>query len=182
MGATCKHGVDPRFCAACQLAGEAERLRPDALQVTREGKPALLLRIGFGSGNVTVLVLDGAAGHLATMDGGAMRAPDSTNALDRREVLDLFRRVALQLGYLFHPEHALTTREQTAEGPARCYSCRTELSLAKHSLGCTQCRYYVCQCRRCLCGYTGKTTSDSSSVSFPRSRFRGRSVWSSFEL
>jgi hypothetical protein len=61
----------------------------------------------------------------------------------------------LEMGYLFHPERALTIREQTEEGPTHCYQCKTELSLEKGSLGCTQCQYYVCRCGRCLCGFTG---------------------------
>ena len=74
----------------------------------------------------------------------------------RRVLLSQFHAVALQQGYLFHPERVLTARERTAEGPSRCYHCHIELSLEKQSLGCTRCRYYVCRCVRRLCGYTGK--------------------------
>jgi hypothetical protein len=167
MGTTCKHGVDERFCAFCQQTSETEPLRHDALQLTSEGKPALLLRIEIGSRIMKALVLDGDEGRLATFNGGALRTPDSTDTLDRQEALDLFRRAALQMGYLFQPEHALTYREHMEEGPPHCYSCHTELSQAKHSLGCTQCHSYVCQCGLCLCGYTGRNYLGQMFSQFP---------------
>ena len=153
MGTTCKHGVDTRYCAVCQQAGETVPIRTGALQVTREGRPVMVLTTRPGSTDVAALMLDGASARLATLEGSTLGAPSS--AFDRRAALDQFRRVSMTLGYLFQPENALTTRELTAEGPPWCYSCHTELSLAKQSLGCTQCRYYVCHCGRCLCGYTG---------------------------
>jgi hypothetical protein len=56
---------------------------------------------------------------------------------------------------LFRPEFPLTSRERTSEGPPHCYECKVHLSFKKGSLGCTECRYYVCRCGRCLCGYEG---------------------------
>ncbi len=128
-------------------------MRSDALRVTREGQPLLVLRIILGSQNIPALVLDGNTVRFESMKVDTLLSfPVSPN---RRQVLDLFHRLALQAGYLFYPGHVLTYREQTDEGPPRCYFDHTELSLEKHSLGCTQCRYYVCQYGRCLCGNTG---------------------------
>lgn len=156
MPIICKHGLDGRFCAACQQAKEIEPLRRDALRVTNEGKPALILRTILGSLNVTVLLLDGTTIRFEAMEEISLRHPMTVISLNQQKVFSLFLKLALQKGYLFQPNRELTYREQTEEGPSRCYSCHTELSLAKHSFGCTQCRKYVCHCGRCLCGYEGK--------------------------
>ena len=155
MPGVCKHGLDERFCDPCQRARETEPLRSDALRVTRKGNPLLVLRTILGSQNVKALMLDGNTVIFATVEESTLRVLDSTISFNRQKVLDQFLHLALQRGYLFQPEHELTYRERTEEGPSRCYFDHTELSQKKCSLGCTQCRYYVCQCGRCLCGYTG---------------------------
>jgi len=168
MGATCKHGVDERYCALCREAAETEPLRPEALVVTSDGNPALLLRPRSDSGNASALVLDNGVGRLAALGLGGVRPIGPTTGLGSRpQILAQFHAVALQMGYLFHPERALTAREQTDEGPGRCYHCHIELSLEKRSLGCTRCRYYACRCGRCLCGYTGKNYLGQLFSQFP---------------
>ncbi len=156
MTSRCKHGLDPRFCAECQKAIETEPLPPDALRLTLDGKPGLVLRMESGSENATALVLEGAVGRIVSVACSAFLAFESMAGFDRQQALEQLHTVALGMGYLFHPERALTLREQTEEGPTHCYECKTELSLEKGSLGCRQCQYYVCRCGRCLCGYTGR--------------------------
>jgi len=156
MTSRCKHGLDPRFCAECQKAIETEPLPPDALRLTLDGNPALVLRMESGSENATTLVLEGAVGRMVSVGCSGFLAFGSTAGFDRQQALDRFRAVALEMGYLFHPDEALTDREQTEEGPPHCYECKTELSFEKGSLGCRECKYYVCRCGRCLCGFTGR--------------------------
>ncbi len=167
MTARCKHGLDPRFCAECQKAMETGPLPPDALQVAPDGKPVLLLRINPGSEKATALVLEGAVGRIVSVECSPLLAFGSTAGFDRQQALDRFHTVALEMGYLFHPERALTLREQAEEGPTHCYQCRTELSLEKGSLGCRQCQYYVCRCGRCLCGFTGRNYQGDLFTQYP---------------
>jgi hypothetical protein len=154
----CKHGLDERFCAICQQAKETEPLRRDAMRVTEEGKPALLLRTILGSLDITVLVLDGKTIRFDTVKEISLRHPMTVVSFNQRKVLDLFLHLALQKGFIFYPEHELTCPEKIEEGPPRCTFDHSELSLEKGSLGCLRCRAYVCQCGRCLCGYTGRNT------------------------
>jgi hypothetical protein len=155
MPIICKHGLDERICATCQQASRTAPLRRDALRVTEEGKPALLIRTILGL-NVTVLVLDGTTIRFETMKEISLRHPMTVISLNQRKVLNLFLELALQKGYIFHPQQKLIYQEKIDEGPPRCFFDHSELSLEKGSLGCTQCRKYICQCGRCLCGYTGK--------------------------
>ena len=156
MPVICKHGFDERFCVTCQQARETEPLRRDALRVTEEGKPALLLRTILRSLDIMVLVLDGRTIRFETVKEISLRHPMTVIPFNQREVLNLFLDLALQKGYLFHPRRELTNREQIEEGPPRCHFDHSELSLEKGSLGCSKCRTYVCECGRCLCGYTGR--------------------------
>jgi hypothetical protein len=154
----CKHGLDERFCPTCQPASETEPLRRDALRVTDEGKPALLLRTILGSLNITVLVLDGKTIRFETVKEISLRHPMTVTSFNQRKVLNLFLDLSLQKGYIFHPRQELTYPEQIEEGPPRCTFDHSELSLEKGSLGCSKCQTYICQCGRCLCGYTGRNT------------------------
>jgi hypothetical protein len=156
MPVTCKHGLDLRFCVTCQQASETEPLRRDALRVTEEGKPVLILRTILASLSVTALLLDEATIQFETIKEISLRHPMTVIPFSQPKVLNSFLNLTLQRGYFFHPNHELTYREQIEEGPPQCYSDHSELSLEKGSLCCTQCRKYVCQCGRCLCGYTGK--------------------------
>jgi hypothetical protein len=154
----CKHGFDERVCATCQPASETGPLRRDALRVTEEAKPALLLRTILGSLNVTVLVLDGKTIRFETVKEISLRHPMTVISFNQRKVLNLFLDLSLQKGYIFHPRQELTYREQIEEGPPRCTFDHSGLSLEKGSLGCSKCQTYICQCGRCLCGYTGRNT------------------------
>jgi hypothetical protein len=154
----CKHGLDERFCSACQQARETEPLRRDALRVTDEGKPALLLRTILGSLNVIVLVLDGNTIRFETVREISLRHPITVIPFNQRKVLNMFLDLTLQKGYIFHPHQKISYREPIEEGPPRCTFDHSELSLEKNSLGCSKCGAYVCLCGRCLCGYTGRTT------------------------
>jgi hypothetical protein len=152
----CKHGLNERFCATCQQARETEPLRRDALRVTDEGKPALLLRTILSSLDITVLVLDRNTIRFETVKEISLRHPMTVIPFNQGKVLNLFLDLSLQKGYIFHPHQELTYREQIEEEPPRCTFDHSELSLERHSLGCSKCRAYVCQCGRCLCGYTGR--------------------------
>jgi hypothetical protein len=158
MPVTCSHGLDERFCAACQLARETEPLRRDALRVTDDGKPALILRTILASLSVKVLVLAGTTIRFQTIKEISLHLPMTVIYFNQRKVLKLFRDLALRKGYIFQPEQEITYEEPIEEGPSRCTCDHSDLSLEKGSLGCTQCGTYVCQCGRCLCGYTGQNT------------------------
>jgi hypothetical protein len=153
MAEKCKHGLDARFCGDCRRAKESEPLDMAAVQFTKAGAPAIVLRQP-DAGTAVALVLEGTSGCILTIDRNDLqhmvRAEEPTSLLER------FHDVALVLGHLMHPQRALTVRELSEEGPSRCYACKTEISLSKGSLGCTQCESYVCRCGRCLCGYTGR--------------------------
>ena len=176
MPIICKHGLDERSCATCRQARETESLRRDALRVTEEGKPALLLRTVLGTLNVTVLVLDGKTIRFETVKEISLRHPMTVIPFDQRKVINLFLDLALRKGYLFHPSQELTCPEQVGEGPPRCHYDHSELSLEKGSLGCTQCRAYVCRCGRCLCGHTGKNTLGQVFDFPPLPCFKGRTT------
>ena len=158
MPIICKHGLDEKFCVSCQQARETEPLRRDALRVTNEGKPALILRTILSSLDMIVLVLDRNTIWFETVKEISLRHPMTVVSFNQRKVLDLFLHLTLQKSYLFHPHQELTHREQIEEGPPRCTFDHSELSLKKGSLGCTRCQKYVCECGRCLCGYTGKNS------------------------
>jgi hypothetical protein len=156
MPVICKHGLEERFCAICREAGETVPLRPDALRVTKEGRPALILRTKLGFLDLMVLVLEGTTTWFETVKEISLRLPMTVVSFNQRKVLTLFLESALRQGYIFHPKRELTGRKKQMEGPARCDFDHCELSLEKGSLGCSVCRAYLCQCGRCLCGYTGK--------------------------
>ena len=158
MSVLCKHGLEERVCATCQQASKTAPLRRDALRVTEEGKPALLLRTILGSLNVIVLMLDGKTIRFETVKEISLRHPMTVISLNQRKVLNLFLDLSLLKGYIFHPRQEITYREQIEEGPHRCPFDHSELSLEKGSLVCSKCQTYICQCGRCLCGYTGRNT------------------------
>lgn len=155
MSASCKHGLNPRFCAECRRTKEAEPLHPDAFRLTSDGIPLILLHLEPDSQSATALLLEGPSAGIATVEQAGLKNIDLVDDLRGREIVEQLHALALSLGYLFRPNWPLTVREQTEEGPSHCYQCRTEVSLEKGLLGCRQCYYYVCQCGRCLCGYTG---------------------------
>jgi hypothetical protein len=152
VSAKCKHDIDRRFCAFCREAVEREPLQAAPLMITESGQAVLVVR-HFENGVVRVInpVLTPA---LVETSSACLRPfPDSKSNMDAREVL---LRVVLDEGYLFIPKQPLTFRERFDDvGPPHCYYCKTVLALDSGTLGCTRCRYYVCGCGRCLCGYTG---------------------------
>jgi hypothetical protein len=158
MPVMCNHGLDERFYATCQPARETQPLRRDALRVTEEGKPALILRTILASLSVNALVLDGTTIQFETIKEISLRLPMTVISFKQQKVLKLFLDHAFQRGYIFQPRQEITYEEPIEEEPPRCTFDQSELSLDKGSLGCTQCGKYVCQCGRCLCGYTGKNT------------------------
>jgi hypothetical protein len=131
-------------------------LRRDALRVTEEGKPALILRTILPSLNITALVLDGTTIHLETIKEISLRHPMTVPSFKPRKILKVFLDLALQKGYLFQPKQEITYRVIVGEGSPRCPFDHSELSPEKDLFGCTQCRTTVCNCGRCLCGYPSK--------------------------
>lgn len=156
MSAKCKHGLEPRFCALCRQADETAPLRSDAIWLTSDGRPALVVRVEVDSERAMALLLDGRSARIEVLSLSDLRAIGEGAHSESHEWRDRFHAAALEMGYLFHPNRPLTVREQGEEGPTHCYQCKTEVSWEKGSLGCTKCRYYVCRCGRCLCGYTGR--------------------------
>jgi hypothetical protein len=156
MPGICIHDLDERVCTACQQARETAPLRRDALRVTEEGKPALILRTILPSLNITALVLDGTTLQFKTIKEISLRHPMTVPSFEPRKILKVFFELALQKGFLFHPKQEITYRAPIGEGPPRCQFDHSELSLEEGSLGCAQCGKYVCHCGRCLCDYSGK--------------------------
>jgi hypothetical protein len=158
MPVTCNHGLEERFCATCQQAREIEPLRRDALRLTDEGKPALILRTILASLSLKTLVLDGTTIQFETIKDILLRLPMTVISFKQQKVLKLFLDLALQKGHIFQPNQEINYEEPIEEGLPRCTFDHSELSLEKGSLGCTQCGKTIYPCGRCLCGYTGKNT------------------------
>lgn len=147
MNAKCIHGIDPKRCATCRQASEREPLPPDPFRTTPDGRRVLLLRLD-GFGTAKVLTGDG----ICQLKESELQ-PATGGAALREQLAD----VAARRGFLFVPHHPLTIREQREDiGPSHCYHCNVSVGLDMGSLGCEACRYYVCGCGRCLCGYTGR--------------------------
>ena len=157
MSPNCKHGVDDRFCSICQKAKELDPLPDNPLQFVNNKDPVIVLRREHGSTHAKVLYLDQSI-TIDTIEGKNLRPFTSTpdNKNKHPQLLKQFHNIALEGGYLFHPGYRLTYREGTEDGPTHCYHCKIKLSFEKGSLGCIQCRAYVCRCGRCLCGVTAK--------------------------
>lgn len=154
MTAKCIHKLDPYTCEICKAAIEEEPLPSDALQHTISGQAVLVLRRKPGSKRAEVLRLDD-EGPVVTLDLIRLRA-GPPSGVRRNEIIRRFHQFALRKGFLFHPQSALPYRELAGTGLSHCYYCRKKLSFQKGSLGCSQCRRYVCDCGRCLCGTAGK--------------------------
>jgi hypothetical protein len=133
-----------------------ESLRPDALRVTEEGRPALILRTVLHSLSVKVLVLEGETLRFETVKEISLHHPMTVPSFDSRKVLKIFRNLALEQGYLFQPEQEIT--EPPGLQSRQCPFDHSDLSLEKGALGCTRCGQFVCNCGRCLCGYQGVDT------------------------
>ena len=132
-------------------------LRRDALRVTEEGKPSLILQTLLASLSVTALVLEGTSLRFETIREMSLRHPMTVPSFEPRKVLRVFLDLALQQGYLCQPRQELMNPR--GEGPFRCHFDQIELSLEKGSLGCRRCEAYVCLCGRCLCGYATENNS-----------------------
>jgi hypothetical protein len=65
-----------------------------------------------------------------------------------------FRSIAMKEGFLFVPPRPLTQREQIMDEP-NCFGCKTRLSYARGSMGCTECVQYACLCGLCFCDFPG---------------------------
>jgi hypothetical protein len=155
MVPNCIHGIDEKYCARCRKAFATKPIEPDAIVITSKNKPALILGESSLDGRTRVLLLENSNyGYITELN--IHKAHHLSQNSDRyKKALVGLLKVSRTNGYIFFPEYPLTSREQGPEGPSRCYNCHLLLSLKLHSLGCTQCRYYVCKCGRCLCGYGG---------------------------
>ena len=157
MAVTCKHGGDIRWCSICQVEIEKEPLSLDAFRITVDGNPVVVLR-ELAENRVKIMRLKPKRAILEIAgDNVSNCIADACDAREKRRILLRFQEIALKNGFIFIPTRPLTRREQSEDGPTHCYKCgpKVTLSLTTGSLGCTQCRYYVCRCGRCLCGYTG---------------------------
>lgn len=153
MSGKCKHELDPRFCALCQQITEREPLPENTLRETAGGQIAIVLRL-MDDGNRARILQVNVNPAITIVPVDELRAFERSNAEFAEFVQELCDLVHTR-GHLFFPNGALTYREQTVLGPSHCYHCKTVLSITGGFPGCTQCRYYVCRCGRCLCGYTG---------------------------
>lgn len=149
----CIHGLDERFCAECLRVREAASLHVTAVRLTPDGSHVIVLRPADSRGTTVMRLRDDSAEIVRIAEAGLGAAMWPGPEL--RAVLEQFRAGALDLGHLFEPAQPLEARESTEEGAPRCHTCRSPLGFQEKSLGCRQCRYYVCRCGLCLCGYTG---------------------------
>jgi hypothetical protein len=83
---------------------EAEPLRRDALRVTDEGKPALILRAILASLSIKALVLDGRTIRFETLREISLRHFITVPSFNPRKVFKLFLDLVLQKGYIFPPQ------------------------------------------------------------------------------
>jgi hypothetical protein len=153
MNGKCKHDLNPRTCSLCISATETEALPENPLRETVGGQIAVVLRL-LDEGSRAKIIRIKVDPAITIVPVNELGSFDRLNT-EFSEIVQQLWSVVCTLGYLFLPKSALTYREQTDEGPSRCYHCKTPLSIEVGVLGCTQCRYYVCRCGRCLCGYTG---------------------------
>lgn len=174
MDVKCPHGLDEQSCAHCRKVTDPLPLAPESVRRLTDGRFAVAL--GPSSDRkrvrVLVLVLESGPPHFEDVESAELNPMDEESIPPRCKVLALFYELALIQGRLFLPEYPLTNREQQAEGPSVCSKCRIRLSHKLGSLGCTQCKYYVCRCGRCVCGsseynymrqfYSQNTTPDIS--------------------
>jgi hypothetical protein len=153
MSVKCKHDLAPRSCATCQQATERESLPENPLREIIGGQIAFVLRLLDGGNRAKILRIK-VAPAITEVPVNELRSFKHWNA-EFGEVFQQIWELVLTGGHLFLPHGPLTDKEQRDLGPSRCYQCQTLLSLTSGVLGCTECRYYVCRCGRCLCGYTG---------------------------
>ena len=70
-----------------------------------------------------------------------------------QDILQTFHDLASRFGFIFKPSYFLA-RDRRGE-PIKCHKCKGKISFRNNSLGCSKCKYYICECGRCLCGYVG---------------------------
>jgi hypothetical protein len=127
---------------------KVEPLRLDALRVTEEGRPALILGAVLPSLSIVILVLNGETLRFEVVKEMSLHHPMTVPSFNSRRVLTIFRDLALEQGYLVEPEQEIT--------PRRCPFDHADLSLEKGALECIRCGQFVCHCGRCLCGCQGE--------------------------
>lgn len=154
MSERCKHGLNPESCALCEGDLLDQPLPNDPLRLGSSGQAALVLRSLDKANRAKILGLDSDP-PIAVVAANELRNLEYTDPR-RREIIEALAARVAALGFLFSPDGPLTFREQTDVGPTHCFYDRRPLSVSMGALGCSQCKYYVCKCGRCLCGYTGK--------------------------
>lgn len=149
----CLHGLHPDFCAPCRARADRAPLPENPLRLTKSGIVALVVR-ELLDGRVRIVVSENAATLLEVSGEELLPYPKTEiRPFDRTKLQSVVERA----GLLFVPQYALTWREWQEElGSPSCYECRAPLDYDRGSLGCTQCRYYACNCGRCLCGVTAR--------------------------
>lgn len=152
MNGQCKHGLDLDHCSICDEEFQSEAILGQPLYFS--GGPVFLLRSLHHPNRAKILRLhaDPPITTIPSNELGLLDVP----TVRRQELIEEFAAFVADRGFLFIPNEPLTSREQGPDGPTHCYYDRRTLSISMGSLGCTHCRYYVCSCGRCLCGYAGE--------------------------
>jgi hypothetical protein len=154
-------GIPSSQCARCLEEAERAPLPADPLRSKPDGTPVLILRTS------SVPIAKALTPH-GLSDIEISELQSEADSWGYANIRSLLSEVAQHRGFLFVPKYPLTTREQLSDvGPSHCYHCRSLLSLETGSLGCSACRYYVCTCGRCLCGYTGRNWKGELFSQFP---------------
>lgn len=160
----CIHGLTKAYCSECR--DSYQPLRQGNLQLFRyqsRDRTGNLTIISYRFG-VTLKKIPGTTTYYAFLNDKEnwYRSIDETEintsmmTLSQMEQMrrDL-RHLAMSRGLIFVPTDPLTQRETSNQGPAQCWHCETPLSYEHGSLGCSQCRYYICPDGYCMCGFPG---------------------------
>jgi hypothetical protein len=151
MSGVYRNGGDQEIRPPCQSAGEWEPLRRDALRVTSEGKPALILGTLPASLHVAALILEGTTLRFQNIKEMDLRHPMTVFPFNQQKVLRYILDLALQKAFVYRTRPEISTGNLLAPGFLQEGRLHAPQWIEKDWLVCTQCGGYVCRCGGCLC-------------------------------
>jgi hypothetical protein len=151
MSGIYRNGCDQELRPPCQSGGEWEPLRRDALRMTGEGKPALILGTLPASLQVAALTLDGTALRFQTVREMDLRHPMTVFPFNQQKVLAFFLDLALEKAFVFRAKPESPAGKPSAPGFHQEEGHHLPLWIGKELLVCNRCGGYVCPCGGCRC-------------------------------